>query len=251
MRKPSYNREKPLLNEEENSQDKLQIQEEDRPKVEEEDSNEMAAMDKEEEESAQSSKRSLMHRIFGPMKEGSLRAHIFIMSNVALGIAVLSLPVTLKTLGIIPGCLIFCLLGFITYKTLKVLSRVTRAARVYDLSELIKHHFGVGFQTAYDVITMIFLFGVLIGGQVVSSNLIGILVYDLFYSGSPDFSGMKDFLEGPNSFWNTFVTKLIVNYGVAYICLYPFCIPSDLSKIAWISVVAMLFLIYVIIVIPY
>lgn len=189
-------------------------------------------------------KKSFCKRLLGPIKEGSLRAHIFILATVALGISSLSMPKALHILGIIPGTLLFLLIAFLCYRTLKILGRVSSLSQTYDLSELVKKNFGKKCQTAYDIIAMLFLYGILVTQQVVAEVIVGILLYDIAYNHT-------DKIEDVNMFFQDIYTveiRILVNLIIALFFFYPICLMSNISKFAWTSIVALVLLIYVILV---
>ena len=191
--------------------------------------------------------RSLANRIFGKMEEGSMRGSIFILTNVALGIALLSIPNSFRVLGIIPGTIFIIVFSYMSYQTVKQLGRICKAYKIYDFSELIKEILGKWVQLAFDIATIIFLYGIMISGQVVSAKLLGIIVFDCGYTKDPRFShgSGADFARDPQIWYQTWF-RYVLNYIIAFVSFFPFCIPRDLAKIALISIIGIFALFYAI-----
>lgn len=194
-----------------------------------------------------SDERSFFRRTFGPMSEGSLRGSIFILTNVALGISVFSLSLSFKTIGIFPAVAICLFLSFVSHNILKQLGRICKLKNVFDFSELVGLCFGAKIQTLFDICTILFLFGIMISAQVVSVNILGIVVYELGYSSDSKYIDQDDFIKNTD-FWYSTKMRAIINLIIAFGTFLPFSLPKDIGKIAVVSVIGIGSLIYALIV---
>lgn len=189
--------------------------------------------------------RSCLDRYFGKMEEGSLRSSIFILINLGLGISVFSLASTFEILGIVPSSIITILISYLVYIILKQLGRISEMEGIYDFSLLIKSKFGEKFQICYDILIMINLFGLLLSTQVITNRLAGYIVYDIGFINK--YKTADDFIFNKNG-WYSISYRFITNFIISTVFFLPLCIPRDLSKIAWTSVITTLSLIYTILV---
>ena len=198
----------------------------------------------------ESKRKRFFDRLFGTMEEGSLRGSILILSSVALGISVFGIAKSMKVLGIIPGVSIIILLSIITHFTLKQLGRLCRMYKIYDLSEIVLKLFGVKIQITFDIFTMLYLLGCMISGIVIANKVFSSIVYDFGYNGNinyPQYKTFEDFVSD-KTFWNKTWIKFTLNSIFAFVLYFPLCIPKDLNKLAWISLLGMIGMIYAIIV---
>lgn len=198
-----------------------------------------------ENEKIENNKKSCLNRYFGKMDEGSLRSSIFILINLGLGISVFSLARTFEVLGIVPSSIITILISYLVYVILKQLGRISRMEGIYDFSLLIKAKFGEKYQICYDILIMINLFGLLLSIQVITNRLAGYIVYDIGFVNK--YRNAEDFIFNKNG-WYHISYRFITNFILSIFFFMPLCIPKDLSKIAWTSIITTLSLIYTILV---
>lgn len=211
-----------------------------------EDSTEHIDSERPSNENDISSDRSLLQRTFGKLGKGSMRGSIFALANVALGTGCLSIARTLDYLGIIPAAFIVFIIALLTYHTLEILGRASNKFKIYNISALIGHIFSPKLKRIYDALLLVHSFGVMAGITVICYDIIGIVLYDIFYSSdSFPYDTQDNFLKEVMSRYSL---KFPIQYGISILMFLPLAMARDLSKIAWASIVGILALMYTVLV---
>ncbi len=128
--------------------------------------------DKNEELDEENPKRSIMKRFFSPMEEGSLRGSIFAMSSLALGTGCLALPQKFGQMSFVVSLITIIFAALSAYWSLKIMIIVSKKIKCNEYSKCVSFSFGKKAANFLDVVTIIYIFGILISYQVISKNII-------------------------------------------------------------------------------
>ena len=126
-------------------------------------------------------KRSTFNKIFGKMEAGSIRGSIFNMLILTLGSGLLSLPTYIGNVSMILSTILIILISILIWWSLLLLSKACEKSGTYNYSYLLKKLYGKHLSIIYDIIVIIYSFGILILYQVIIHRLIGESLYYLFY----------------------------------------------------------------------
>lgn len=122
-------------------------------------------------------RKSIMQRFFSPMEEGSLRASIFAMSSLALGTGSLALPQKFGQMSII-GCLLTILFAALSsYWSLKVMIITSKKIKCDEYSKCVSYSFGKKASNFLDIVTIVYIFGILISYQVIGISFFNFSIF--------------------------------------------------------------------------
>ena len=194
--------------------------------------NNQEIIDNEEENKSliEPEKRSTFNKIFGKMEAGSIRGSIFNMLILTLGSGLLSLPTYIGKVSMILSTVLIILISILIWWSLLLLSKACEKSGTYNYSYLLKKLYGKHLSIIYDIIVIIYSFGILILYQVIIHRLIGESLYYLFYVYNYD--SFDDFEK--ESFWNNWIFKYFLPFSLLFI-IYPLCLIKDVSKLRFIS----------------
>jgi hypothetical protein len=113
-------------------------------------------------------KKPILKRVFSKMEAGSLRGSIFAMSSLALGTGCLSLPLRFAQMSMACGLIVLILGSAAAYWSLIILIESSKKTKSLEYATLVKDTLGTKMAIILDIITSIFVFGVLISYQVIS-----------------------------------------------------------------------------------
>ena len=190
-------------------------------------------------------KRSLFNKIFGPLEAGSIRGSIFNMVILSLGTGMLALPKYVGNTSILFACIFIIVIAILVWWSLLLLSKACEKNQIYNYSKLLKQLYGKPISIIYDIIVILYSFGVLILYNVIIQTTLGEAVFGLNYYKYYDTANI--FIK--ESFWNEWYIKYLVPYLSTIIIVYPMCLIKDVSKlriISLIGVVNILFLIFIV-----
>ena len=190
-------------------------------------------------------KRSLFNKIFGPLEAGSIRGSIFNMVILSLGTGMLALPKYVGNTSILFACIFIIVIAILVWWSLLLLSKACEKNQIYNYSKLLKQLYGKPISIIYDIIVILYSFGVLILYNVIIQTTLGEAVFGLHYYKYYDTADI--FIK--ESFWNEWYIKYLVPYLSTIIIVYPMCLIKDVSKlriISLIGVVNILFLIFIV-----
>ena len=196
------------------------------------------------EQNSQNSNRSCCQRYFGAMKEGSLRGSIFSMCACCLGLGAFSLPIRCTQFGCVNYLIAVFLGGVALYWSLTIMITSARKVNGFDYSRSVKLILGNKAGYVIDIAMIIDLFGFLTSNQVIIYSLIGRTFYD-FFGDKIKYATFDDY---DKNVWSENKIKFIVMFGTV-ILLFPFCILKNISEMRFISVFAIIILMYSIFVI--
>jgi hypothetical protein len=120
-------------------------------------------------EDSRGSRRSLTERFFSKIEAGSLRGSIFAMSSLALGTGCLALPLQFKNMSLFLALIVVVLSGLAAYWSLSIMIISSIKHKSHDYSKLVFHVYGKCFSMILDITILIYIFGVLISYQVIST----------------------------------------------------------------------------------
>ena len=185
-------------------------------------------------------KRTLFHKIFGPMEAGSIRGSIFNMVILSLGTGMFALPKYMSNTSLLFSCLLIIIICIIVWWSLLLLSKACEKNKIYNYSKLIEILYGKPFAIIYDTIVILYSFGVLILFNVLINTNLGEALYGLYYY--KKYETMDDFLK--NSFWDDWYIQILLPYASSLIIVYPMCLIKDVSKLRIISLIGVLNIIF-------
>jgi amino acid permease len=99
----------------------------------------------------------------------------------------------------------------------------------------------------YDIIVILYSFGVLILFNCIIFSNLGEALYGIYYY--VQYDTLQKFLN--NSFWNEWYIKVLLPYASSIIIVYPMCLIKDVSKLRIISLIGVINIIGLIIIVIY
>ena len=190
--------------------------------------------------------RSLFLKIFGPLEAGSIRGSIFNMVILSLGTGMLALPRYISNTSLFFSCLFIIGICITVWWSLLLLSKACEKNKIFNYSKLIKLLYGKPLSITYDLIVILYSFGVLILFHIIIYATLGEAIYGLFfYDMYETFAVFKE-----QSFWSKWYIQVLLPYVASIVIVYPMCLIKDVSRlriISLIGVVAIFFLILIII----
>ena len=192
-------------------------------------------------------KRTLFHKIFGPMEAGSIRGSIFNMVILSLGTGMFALPKYMSNTSLFFSCLLIISICFSVWWSLLLLSKACEKNNIYNYSKLIGLLYGNFFSIIYDTIVILYSFGVLILFNIIIYATLGEALYGIYYY--KKYKTLKEFQN--NSFWNEWHIQILLPYAASIIIVYPMCLIKDVSKLRIISLIGVLNIIFLILIVIY
>ena len=186
--------------------------------------------------------RDFINKLFGPIKPGSIRGSIFNLVILSLGSGCLSLPRYISKTSLSLGLTMVVVIGLLVWWALTLMSKVCAKEGIYIYSNLIKKVYGRPLALVYDIIVILYTFGVLILNQTIIFTLLGEAIYNLFFYLS--YSSNEDFLA--HSFWAYPYVKYTVPYAIGLGIIFPLCLIKDVSKLRIASLIGVVVLISII-----
>ena len=191
-------------------------------------------------------KRSLFHKIFGPMEAGSIRGSIFNMVILSLGTGMFALPKYMSNTSLLFSCILIIGICTSVWWSLLLLSKACEKNKIYNYSKLIERLYGKFFSIIYDTIVILYSFGVLILFNIIIYATLGEAIYGIYYY--KEYKTLVEFKN--NSFWSKWYIQLLLPYSASIVIVYPMCLIKDVSKlriISLIGVMSIIFLIFIVI----
>ena len=189
--------------------------------------------------------RSLFHKIFGPIEAGSIRGSIFNMVILSLGTGMFALPKYMANTSLLFSCILIISISILVWWSLLLLSKACEKNQIYNYSKLLQLLYGKAISLIYDIIVILYSFGVLILYNVIIHSTLGEALYGLKYYQT--YETAESFKK--DSFWDEWYIKYLLPYLSSIIIVYPMCLIKDVSKlriISLIGVVNIIFLIFIV-----
>lgn len=171
-------------------------------------------------------------KTLGKIKPGSLIEGIFNLSIVSLGVGLLALPQKVKYMSLFMTPILIIAGGIINYWTLTILADASRKYRITKYEEIIKLLFNKKLSYFFNLVMTINKFGKIIVIQMILYKFLGAVINKLFSFG---YNNMETFAT--YSFWRKKTIKIIVNYLITYILLFPLCLIKTISKMRYSSAI--------------
>lgn len=112
--------------------------------------------------------RTRFNKLLGPLDPGSIRGSIFNMIILSLGSGCLSLPKYVGKVSLLMALALVVIIGILVWWTLSLLSIACNIKQNYVYSRLIKDTYGKCLAMLFNVIVILYVFGILILYQVIS-----------------------------------------------------------------------------------
>ena len=192
-------------------------------------------------------KRSLFHKIFGPMEAGSIRGSIFNMVILSLGTGMFALPKYMSNTSLFLSCFLIIGICITVWWSLLLLSKSCEKNKIFNYSKLIELLYGKILSLIYDIIVILYSFGVLILFNCIIFSNLGEALYGIYFY--KNHKTLQEFLN--DSFWNEWYIKILLPYASSIIIVYPMCLIKDVSKLRIISLIGVINIIGLIVIIIY
>lgn len=127
----------------------------------------------EEEDSAleeSSISRPWYKRWFSPLGPGSLRASIFNLSILSIGVGVLALPEQFGKLSILFGAIATIIAGFLTYWSLNLIISAGHKKGINEYGKVVEEFCGSGWALFLNITITVHLTGVIIVYEIISKQ---------------------------------------------------------------------------------
>ena len=176
-------------------------------------------------------KRTLFHKIFGPMEAGSIS-----MTILSLGTGMLSLPTYIQDTSLILSCALIIIICIIVWWSLLLLSKACEKTNLFNYSRLIRKLYGKVLGEIYDGIVILYSFGILIlFNVIIFANITEAAHGIYFYNINPSLDYFRK-----QTFWNDWYIKYVIPYASNILIVYPMCLIKDVSKLRIISLIGVL-----------
>mmetsp|Transcript_4096 Transcript_4096/g.4215 ORF Transcript_4096/g.4215 Transcript_4096/m.4215 type:complete len:512 (+) Transcript_4096:1-1536(+) len=183
----------------------------------------------------------------GKVSRTSFISSVILILQVTMGIGSLALPRGFSFVGVFWGILLTLFYAVANLITLNMLASVTDKYKVYEFGKLIRKALGEKHENIYNYTLVISNYLVMVAYTNIIYDLLGITIYDFFYSGNSEFIDSSDFMK--NSFWNEYSTIVPIKYGLSFIILLPLGLAKHLSGLEISSYLGMGALFYTMIII--
>lgn len=154
----------------------------------------------------------------------------FNVSNCAVGAGILSLPYAFETMGIIQATFIFSIFAVVTCLTLQILPLCAKAVGAKSYEEMIQKAFGSIVTKIFQVIVILYSFGVITGYIVIIGDLLPPII--------SNWAG-KDY---PNDYW--YFSKVFYQVTITICILLPLACLKRLDSLKFASMFAICSVIY-------
>jgi Transmembrane amino acid transporter protein len=173
-------------------------------------------------------KRSLVERYFSKMEEGSLRASIFALVNVALGAGILSLPYVLKMSGFVIGTLLILLGGFTSFGSNVCLMKAHTMTNVNSYAELVRTAMGPMSSKFLEMVTVFHGYGVTVSYFVIMATDVKQILFTFFIDH-----------KTANEFW-VWTTIILI----AYVLLLPLVCRRTINELRYFNFLGVIAALY-------
>jgi amino acid permease len=171
---------------------------------------------------------------FSPITQGSLRASIMCLLCVTLGSSLLSMPYTMKSLGVILGLIMFFITGFICHWTLVLVEKVAIKEKIYDYGDLVEKHYSKPIVGLTVIMCLV-------------NNLGSVMAWNKFMMDI--FSNLLEYYNVTSiMYFSPEYTKLIFGILIVLFIQVPICCSNSLGKLHVLSILGCLLILYVIII---
>jgi amino acid permease len=171
--------------------------------------------------------RSFYQRTLGKIEAGALRAAIFTLISTAIGAGCLTLPLVLYKQGIILGLILLILACICSYVGIMNISTAAENFQCYEYSGLVEKVLGIWWKRAFDNVLILYVFGTLIGYQV----MVGFFVPSIFSSLNINFD--------PS------IERVIIMVAANLIIMMPLGLMRSLTSLRFMSIFSALTLVYI------
>jgi len=154
----------------------------------------------------------------------------FNVSNCAVGAGILSLPYAFETMGLVQAVLIFTIFAIVTCITLQILPLCAKAAGVDSYEKLVEFSFGKLVGKLFQVIIILYSFGVIVGYIVIVGDLIPPLI--AAWAGE----------DNPSDHW--YYSKQFYQVLVTICILFPLSLLKRLDSLKFASMFALCSVVY-------
>ena len=171
--------------------------------------------------------RSFYQRTLGKIEAGALRGAIFTLISTAIGAGCLTLPLVLYRQGIILGLILLILACLSSYIGVMNISTAAENFKCYEYSALVEKVLGIWWKRCFDNILILYVFGTLIGYQV----MVGFFVPSIFSSLNINFD--------PNI--ERYIVMVVANIAI----MTPLGLMRKLTSLRFMSIFSALTLLYI------
>lgn len=154
----------------------------------------------------------------------------FNVSNCAVGAGILSLPYAFETMGLIQAVIIFTVFAIVTCITLQILPLCAKAVGAKSYEAMIEAAFGKIVTKIFQVITILYSFGVITGYIVIIGDLLPPIISN--WAGE----------EYPNDIW--YFSKVFYQITITVCILFPLSCLKRLDSLKFASMFAITSVIY-------
>lgn len=124
--------------------------------------------------------KSCLKRYFSGIRAGSLRGSTLALASITFGGGCLSFPYAVARSGPVIGLLIFLIIGFLSYLTLKYLLWNGLDSRLMHFNKLTTEAGGNNLRIAADICNLILCFGLIVSYEYILSNMLMQTLHEFF-----------------------------------------------------------------------
>lgn len=171
--------------------------------------------------------RSFYQRTLGKMEAGALRGAIFTLISTCIGAGCLTLPLIFERQGIFLAILILFFSCICCYVGILNISLTAESYKCYEYSALVEKVLGKNMKMIFDNTLILYVFGTLIGYQVMVGNFIPSIFHSINISFDPD------------------LERIIVMVAVNILIMIPLGLLRTLTALRFASLLSAMTLIYI------
>lgn len=128
--------------------------------------------DLEEEYSNYISNKCLKERLFGQIEPGSLRGSITSLSVLSLGVSCISFPSLIGYISIVVYAVLIIIVATVTNISFREVISAGRNKKLVQYNDVVREYCGSRWAQILDIMTVVFIFGILVVYQIVSKFLL-------------------------------------------------------------------------------
>ncbi|CAG9321592.1 unnamed protein product [Blepharisma stoltei] len=171
--------------------------------------------------------RKWTDRVIGKMEPGSMRGSIFALISTAIGAGCLTIPLIFKWLGITLGLFMIFMGAFSSYYGLIGIALAADKHRNYNYPNLVRTILGKNWGLLMDITIILYVYGTLIGYQIMIGTFVPSIARSLSINTSPD------------------ETRIVIMCASCIFIMIPLGLMKNLSSLRFVAMLSAFTLVYI------
>ena len=199
------------------------------------------------EEGVKIPKKEFFNRMFGKVTQGSLRASIFNLSVLSIGISTLTIQSKFESLSILFCSIIIILSGIAAYTTLIFIVDAGRKGNFTQYSQIVDKYCGYEWSIFVNIFTILTQTGINIFYQVIIYRILASFCYSTIPYFNNNYDNLQIFYN--NSIFNEQYFRTCFMLGTSIIILIPLNLQRNIGKLRFSTIFGLVCLIIITLVI--